>query len=179
MDDLASLASADFLAELVTIGSAKTNPWQYAELDEDSVTELQVRLHASGQPILASRIAPLLHDNSFHFMHNELVHYDVRRDNCAWNPRLSAVKLIDWNWFSLGDRTVDQNALLVNMYQGGLAMDRFKARLDQPALLWLAVYWLSNAMLPGSPSISNPVKLRSYQFDSGVAAYKLAMIRTR
>jgi hypothetical protein len=150
------------------------NPWQMCRIDQASEALLNKRLHDVNRPDIAERLKDLKSSLQFTPDSKVLVHYDVRRDNCAWNPRLETVKLIDWNWLRFGSQKIDVCALLVNAYKAGLSLKNFTDRLDYNALMWLTGYWLSSSIQPGSETMSDPAVLRSYQFDSAIAAYDLA-----
>jgi thiamine kinase-like enzyme len=109
----------------------------------------------------------------FVFRHDALVHNDVRADNCAWNPKLQTVKLVDWNWTQLGDRRIDQAATLVHAHKAGLDVTKdYASRLDTDALQWMAGFWFKSAATPIWPG--GPAHLRDFQLKSGVTALKLA-----
>lgn len=110
---------------------------------------------------------------SFVFKNDTLVHYDIRTDNCAWNPNTNAVKLIDWNWAQMGDVRIDAASMLVHVYKAGLDISRYYNRLDADALLWVAGLWLNSAATPLWSGGSEHTSLRDYQLESGVAALKL------
>lgn len=108
----------------------------------------------------------------FIFINDHLVHNDMRQDNCAWNPRLRQVKIIDWDWAQLGDRRIDIAALLVDVYKSGLNItDKFEHRLDNSALSWLANYWFKCAATPIWEGGDD--HLRDVQLQSAIAAYEL------
>ena len=151
------------------------NPWIMPDLDNEAKEILIDKLINIGINKLVSELETLRKEFSFASSDKRMVHYDVRRDNCAWHKELNEVKLIDWNWLHLGSREIDVNALLVNVYKSGLnPLMNFSSRLDRGALLWLCGYWLSSSIKPGESSMSDHVSLRSYQFDSAIAAYTLA-----
>lgn len=101
-----------------------------------------------------------------------LVHFDVRADNCAWNARHNSVKLVDWNWLTLGSRDIDLAAFLMHLYGGGFQLlPAYADRLDPAAVHWMAGFWLKSGCTPIWAGGS--VELRESQFKKGVAALEL------
>ncbi len=105
------------------------------------------------------------------FRTDTLVHYDVRADNCAWNPRTQQVKLVDWNWTQYGDVRFDSAAMLTHVQRLGLDASTSE-RLDSDALQWLAGFWFNAAATPIWPG--GPEHLRDFQLQAGVTALNLA-----
>ena len=109
----------------------------------------------------------------FVFRTDVLVHFDVRADNCAWNPHTKQVKLVDWNWTQYGDARVDFAAMLTHVQKSGLDISASQAsRLDADALQWLAGFWFNGAATPIWPG--GPEHLRDFQLQAGITALKLA-----
>lgn len=101
-----------------------------------------------------------------------LVHLDVRADNCAWNAEKNMVKLVDWNWLTVGNRGIDLAAFMVHVYTSGLDMlPDYADRLDPAALHWMAGFWLKSGCTPIWPG--GPAHLRDIQFKKGVSALEL------
>lgn len=174
MDALAALSIEQFDTESLAAYHEDTqkNQWDMPEPDTQLLIQ---KLEQLGRTELIARLPDLRQNFSLPLESPTLVHYDVRRDNAAWNASQKAIKLVDWNWLHAGSRKIDVNALLVNVYRAGLDLrPRFGERLDHPALLWLAGMWLAACVQPGAASMSNADALRQYQFESGLAAYDLA-----
>ncbi len=108
---------------------------------------------------------------NFVFKYTDLVHNDIRADNCAWNNEKREVMIVDWNWAQLGDRRVDISATLVDVALSGFDISSFYDRLDTGALHWLAGFWLKSSVQPG------PENLREFQLKSGIMALQLLRIR--
>lgn len=105
---------------------------------------------------------------NFKFRYTDLVHNDIRADNCAWNNEKGEVMIVDWNWTQLGDRRIDIAATLVDVAMSGFDISQFRNRLDGGALHWLAGYWLKSSAQP------SPENLRQFQLKSGIMALKLS-----
>lgn len=177
MDALAEVPTDTFKPKILNgdQGDVNVNPWLMPKSTSNSRKLLMDKLAEINMTELTSQLESLRKNFYFSPSDKRLVHYDVRRDNCAWNPSVGEVKLVDWNWLHLGSREIDINALLVNVFKSGLdPLINFSDRLSRDALLWLCGYWLSSSIEPGENSMSDHVSLRSYQFDSAIAAYKLA-----
>src|SRR5690606_10066678 len=94
------------------------NPWQTFANDPAAQDRLRLKLEKANKHTLATEICNdtfLKQNFTFNLPQDTLVHYDIRRDNCAWNADTKQVKIIDWNWLQLGNRDVDINALLVSV----------------------------------------------------------------
>lgn len=105
---------------------------------------------------------------NFKFKYSDLVHNDIRADNCAWNNEKKEVMIVDWNWTQLGDRRIDIAATLVDVAMSGFDISQFRNRLDEGALHWLAGFWLKSSVQPG------PENLRQFQLKSGIMALQLS-----
>lgn len=177
MDDLAGLPMTLFDDDILAgdPDDLAVNPWLMPEVTDEAKVLLQEKLRSMQLNKLADEMPRLQVNFQFNSTKKQLVHYDVRRDNCAWNPILQQVKLVDWNWLHVGSREIDINALLVNVYKSGLdPRKNFSSRVDKDALMWLCGYWLSSSIKPGTNSMTNHEALRAYQFESAIAAYQLA-----
>ena len=101
-----------------------------------------------------------------------LIHLDVRADNCAWNAEKNIVKLVDWNWLSLGNRGIDLASFLVHVYDSGLdILPDYAERLDPSAVHWMAGFWIKSGCTPIWPG--GPANLRDIQFKKGTTALEL------
>jgi len=178
MDLLASMTPADPLKEGI---DTKTifeydDGWQAFMKFPERQRALTTKLRGNNQAQLAESLDfATMAEQSNRFVLNDdsLVHNDVRGDNCAWNPKLQTVKLVDWNWAGLGDRRIDVNAVLVSAQKNGLdVMHDYADRLDVNALKWLAGFWFNGAATPIWPG--GPESLRDFQLQTGVVALDLA-----
>lgn len=178
MDNLANLdlSQADKLNFTEkTLGPAHDGWTALAESDD-----LQQALIAKLQKANHTDIIELLdfdalrEQNAQFVFGHDLVHNDVRADNCAWNPRLQKVQLVDWNWLQFGDRRIDINAMLTHVHGSGFDVTKSLAasRLHPEALIWMAGFWLKAAATPIWPG--GPAHLRTSQMESAVTAINLA-----
>ncbi len=111
--------------------------------------------------------------SQFVFRQDELVHNDIRADNCAWNATKEEVCLVDWNWTELGDRRVDLSAALVHVQKSGFnILPKYANRLDPGALHWLAGFWFNAAASPIWPG--GPAHLRDIQLSSAITSWDLS-----
>jgi len=180
MDALANIETDQFPDSFNQIRMMKEikNSWQTFSDDVDSRCQLEKRLITFDRQEIAQEICShgfLAQKFNFDFPQNTLVHYDVRSDNCAWNPVTQQVKLIDWNWIQLGNKEIDTNALLVSVAKSGYELtSTAKNRLHKNALMWLAGSWFAASIQPIDGSSSESGNLRDYQLESAIVAYELA-----
>jgi len=112
--------------------------------------------------------------SAFRVRHDELVHDDIRADNCSWNELSGEVRLVDWNWLELGDRRIDLAAMLVHVHASGFdVLPGFSSRLDAGALHWMAGFWFESTSRPIWPG--GPEKVREVQLHAGITALRLAL----
>jgi hypothetical protein len=154
---------------------ATRNGWQTL-LDSVALQQtLQTKLKEAGHTELAHSLdlpSEAERSSRFEFRTDTLVHYDVRADNCAWNPNSKEVMLVDWNWAQLGDKRMDMAAMLVNAQRGGLDVPvAYADRLDADALQWLAGFWFRGAATPIWEG--GDETLRNLQLESGVRSLRL------
>lgn len=181
MDALANIPIDSMPESITTIRMVNSigNPWQTFATDSVSQNELRLKLGRIDKQSLAEEICNdtfLKQDFYFNFPQDTLVHYDVRRDNCAWNKDSNQVKIVDWNWLQIGNRDIDINALLVSVVASSFQITpQFNNRLNRAALLWLAGSWFSASLGSIKENTSETNSLRDYQLQSAITAYELAM----
>jgi hypothetical protein len=178
IDELAGIQpSIDELSIFGTKGlSEKDDGWKTLSAQPDKQAVLEEKLKKAGHHAYMKNVdyaAMAAESALFVFKNAKLVHYDIRADNCAWNPHTNAVRLIDWNWAQIGDERIDTVSMLVHIHRAGLDISRHYDRLDAHALLWVAGLWLNAAATPLWPGGSEHTGLRDYQLESGIAALKL------
>lgn len=179
MDALASIPLTE--TEKVLFGQGMVSPgmdgWKQLAASAEKQKALIEYLQASDYKDLAMNIDILAfakEAGDFTIEANTLVHNDVRADNCAWNPKLQAVRLVDWNWLQVSDRRIDTNALLVHAYGCGFEItEKYRDCLDTGALLWLAGIWFNGVTSSSPQNTSEKSALRDYQLASGVRALQL------
>lgn len=178
MDALAAISlNSTERVQFGTEGLGKNDDgWQALEASKELQKTLLAKLCAAGHCDVAETLdstREAKRSAQFVFNQDTLVHHDVRADNCAWNQQLQTVKLVDWNWMQLGDRRIDQAAMLVHVYKAGLDITKSCAsRLDADALQWMAGFWFTSAATPIWPD--GPAHLRDFQLEAGVTAFELA-----
>ena len=181
MDSLADIKSTELPDSFTKIRMMREikNSWHLFEDDSTARTKLTAKLNASHRQDISNGIFEsdfLAQDLNFNFPQNELTHYDIRSDNCAWNNTTQQVKLIDWNWLQLGNRDIDTNSLLVSVVRSGfLVPSTMTSRLNKNALIWLAGSWFGACIDSLDDSTSESSALREYQLQSAIVAYELAM----
>jgi hypothetical protein len=109
--------------------------------------------------------------SKFVFNNDTLVHYDIRADNCAWNPSKQKVCLIDWDWAQMGDSRIDRSSLLINVSRSGYDITKFKRKLDKHATQWLAGFWLASSTKDALDSDRG--SLRKSQLETALVALNL------
>lgn len=133
------------------------------------------KLRKAGQSNLADSLniaANAKQSECYVFATNQLVHYDMRGDNCAWNPRHKEVRIVDWNWTQLGDRRLEIAAMLIHVERSGMPLTSEQLSLiDINAVQWLAGLWLNAAATPIWPG--GPEILRDVQLQAGIVALDL------
>jgi len=177
MDDLAAIPLTTQEQELFNERSVGPDDDGWLRLLKSGVK--QARLLKKLEQADAADIAKRLHferaaivSNQYAFAADTLVHQDVRGDNCAWNPQLNEVRLVDWNWLQYGDRDIDMAATLAHVAQTGCDISgEVLTRLKPDALHWVAGYWCHAAITPIWEN--GPVHLREMQLHAGIAALRL------
>lgn len=154
-------------------------PWTDGPAIPESVEGYK---HIASRALL-NNAATLVHDKQLHALYAELassrpwqgddlVHYDVRADNFAYNPTDGQGLLVDWNWLCFGSKKLDQTALLVNaQWTGYDVLFRYADRLDINSLAWFVGFWLTNATK--APDTENMKRLRPRQLECAVVAHEL------
>jgi len=155
--------------------SAHADGWRVLVTSPSKQAMLREKLRENNHLALAENLdIQALASRSMEYQFNDdtLVHHDIRADNCAWYAQGQTVKLIDWSWAQMGDRIIDQNAMLAHVYRSGFnVLEKYRSYLEVRALEWLAGFWLNASTNPPHPV--NP-HVRRYQLASGVAALELA-----
>ena len=150
--------------------------WQPLIEDVDRQAILLSKLRAAGHDELADTLdfaAMAERSAQYVFVNDSLVHNDVRADNCPWNEQVGMVKLVDWNWLQLGDRSIDLAAMLTHVQKAGFnLMPDYADRLDSDALHWMAGFWFNSATKPIWPG--GPEHLRDRQLRAGIMALELS-----
>ena len=76
-----------------------------------------------------------------------LVHQDIRADNFGYDPITKEGKLVDWNWLCLGDPSLDQTPLFINMYISGFDPYIYHPEKYDPKMLaYLVSFWLERVL---------------------------------
>jgi hypothetical protein len=181
MASLAQLGTTELPDSFTTIRMMKEikNSWQIFKDDSIARDKLISKLNICNRQDISNTIFKsdfLTQDLNFNFLQDDLTHYDIRSDNCAWNRKTQEVKLIDWNWIQLGNRDIDANALLVSVVESGSTLSSDMAsRLNKNALIWLAGSWFGACIGSVESNMSEDSSLRDYQLRSAIVAYELAL----
>jgi thiamine kinase-like enzyme len=180
MDALATIKPAKAEKELFGEKglTSNTDGWQVLKTSPGKQQKLREMLRSSGHQILADTINTEVmaqQSATYVFKDDSIVHHDVRADNCAWCAQQQMVKLTDWSWTQLGDRTIDINAMLVHVHKAGLnVLEHHANRLHPRALQWLAGFWFNAATEPPRSKAIRHMETRQYQLESGITALELA-----
>lgn len=175
LNELADIdTNQEILLKIEPVVSTLGNGWVELKNSEEKISTLRKKL------VLKNRVEILEHidkyaelTSEFDFNKEFCVHNDVRADNCPWNFKTNEIKLIDWNWFELGDRRIDLAALFVHVEQSGFPLEEKYLRiLDLEALEWLSGIWLAAASKPIWPG--GPDGLREMQLVGGIVALDLS-----
>jgi hypothetical protein len=156
---------------------------EFAFHDVDNVINRWQRLLKLGNlEIINEKLASLKTDIQFtrtqidnlHTMHDgwsfkqdTLIHEDIRADNFGYSIDNKTGKLIDWNWLTIGDESLDMTALFVHVYASGfdpyvLYPDRYDAQM----LVYLICFWLDSILVSSEKSSDREFRLRSAQAKS-------------
>ena len=162
---------ADLVADPLTL---RDHSWEILFESDELQKNLIAKLEESQAEELMTGM-PQHVERSKRFEHrtDQLVHFDIRADNCSWNAATGQVRLVDWNWIQLGDRRIDTAAILVHVHGSGFnVLPEYADRLDADALHWLAGFWFAAASRPIWPG--GPAKLRDGQLRSALIALELS-----
>jgi len=177
LDELAALPGAlDYFSQ-TTYGS---NPWRdmpdelsvYAQfLDEQSLQKVESILSNTEQRAEYARIA-----DSEPWRGTDLVHYDARADNFAYDPASNHGCFVDWNWAGLGNTAFDRTGLLVAAQLTGFdVLMNHKHRIDLNSLVWLMGFWLQRSVLQSRTEGEGAVRLRPLRVANALQAHELLM----
>ncbi len=114
---------------------------------------------------------------------DQLIHADIRHDNCAFDPQSCNLYLLDWNWAELGSGNLDRTGFLISVMlepasnlETNLNLADYQHLIDPISALALAGTWFSNCTLdPVQPG--DPLGLREFQMRNGWLAWCLANIK--
>lgn len=102
----------------------------------------------------------------------ELVHYDARADNFAYDHGSKHGCFVDWNWMSLGSTAFDRTAMLVNVQLSGFdILPDYQEQVDRSSLIWLMGFWLERAL--GPQDTEGLKRLRPRQVANALEAHRL------
>jgi len=180
----AALRALDSLAKLSTNSGTISqsgyrdvgNPWRllpessevYAEfIDSESLGSIEALLAVKER--YASHLEA---GNSEPWRGYDLVHYDARADNFAYDHESNHGCFVDWNWLSLGSTAFDRTALLVNVELSGFdVLKKYGHHIDIDSLVWQAGFWLWRAT--GPRDTPDRKLLRPKQVANALQAYLL------
>ncbi len=148
------------------------NPWQVHDYTVDTYKWVE-----KSYPGSHKKLQELLHDEVFvkrctelaahdPWQGNDLVHFDARSDNFAYNENEDRGVLVDWNWASLGNATFDINGMLINVQKSGLdVVGHFQENLDLASLAWILGFWIMALYdkIDFNPSLQG---MRTHQIES-------------
>ena len=131
--------------------------WQeLADLLTDSSLRLEYAQAAEGRP----------------WYGDDLVHYDARADNFAYDHSSKHGCFVDWNWMSLGNSAFDRTAMLVNVQLSGFdVLPDYHDQVDRNSLIWLMGFWLERAL--GPQETEGQQRLRPRQVANALQAHQL------
>jgi hypothetical protein len=104
----------------------------------------------------------------------DLVHYDARADNFAYDPVAKLGCFVDWNWIGLGNTAFDHTALLVLVQLTGFdILPAYKQRIDRDSLVWLMGFWLQRGAVQSRTEGEGRERLRQLRVANALQAYDL------
>ena len=143
--------------------SEENGGWRTLAESIDEQAAVRKKLAIAGHESFANMIdfdAMADWEAGFSFDQGQLVHYDVRSYNCAWNEAQEAVKLVDFDWAMPGDQRVAFAMCLADAHSPGLDVRKqHRSRLDPDALTWAAGYWLKGTLKPNIDPANNDFKI--------------------
>ena len=177
LDELASLPGATDYFTQTTYGS---NPWRdmpddlsvYAQfLDEQSLHKVELILSDTEQRNEYARIA-----DSEPWRGTDVVHYDARADNFAYDPITNHGCFVDWNWAGLGNTAFDRTGLLVAAQLTGFdVLLNHKDRIDRDSLVWLMGFWLQRGAGQSRTEGEGRERLRPLRVANALQAHELLL----
>lgn len=149
MDNLLRLGDGSIPSELrQPLLTQDEDGWRRLAGSPQLARALSIKLEGAGAAIGALD-AHVQRSAEFLLRSDDLVHLDVRTDNCAWHADRNEVRLVDWNWLHKGDRRIDLAATPTMVSCSGFdVLPEMGGRLDAGALHWMAGYWLERASHP-------------------------------
>lgn len=103
----------------------------------------------------------------------DLVHFDARSDNFAYDPAAKTGMLVDWNWACIGSKVFDKTVMLVSVHKTGYdVFGDCPDQLDAASLAWIAGFWLMALYGKDDTSLH---ELRTHQVESMLVA--IGMLR--
>jgi hypothetical protein len=153
-----------------------SNPWRALPsesspfrsfLDDDSFQAVEAIINDPG--ICAEYLAA---GDTEPWRGTDLVHYDVRADNFAYDSASGIGLLVDWNWAGLGNTSFDRTYLLVTIQAAGYdILPRYRQHLDRNSIIWLMGFWLERSLLVHESPARR--QLRPMRIANVIAARKL------
>ena len=139
-------------------------------LDGDNLVKVNQKLSKLGFNINFSREQIKLYQErhkSWSLKKDVLVHQDVRADNFGYDPITKEGKLVDWNWLSVGDASLDTTPLFVSMYKDGFdAYEYHPEKYDEKMIIYLVGFWLASILHGDEDSSDREWRMRETQADS-------------
>lgn len=176
LEALAALANLPNAEAYFTVSSYDSNPWKrlpdsaevFASfIDEESVKAVDAIL--ANKDLHARYIA--IADKE-PWQGTDLVHYDARADNFAYDHASRHGCFVDWNWAGLGSAAFDRTALLVNVQLAGFdILPLYHDQVDRDSLIWLMGFWLERAT--GPQNTEGLKRLRPRQVANALQANQL------
>lgn len=175
LDNLAHLSGATDYFTQTTYGN---NPWcdmpddleVYAQfLDEQSLQKVESILSNTEQRAEYARISDIEP-----WRGTDLVHYDARADNFAYDPVSDHGCFVDWNWAGLGNTAFDRTGLLVAAQLTGFdVLSKYKDRIDRDSLIWLMGFWLQRGARQSRTKGEGGERLQPLRVANALQAYEL------
>ena len=115
----------------------------------------------------------IMHDG-WSFKQDTLIHEDIRADNFGYSIEHYSGKLVDWNWLTIGDESLDMTALFVHVYASGFdPYVLYPERYDAQMLVYLICFWLDSILAGNEKSSDREYRLRLAQAKSVKVCFEL------
>jgi hypothetical protein len=175
LDELARLPGAqDFFVQSPYEG----NPWRDLPADESAYASfLDDKSLQKVRQILADkdrRAEYTLIADSEPWRGTDLVHYDARADNFAYDAATGHGYFVDWNWAGLGSTAFDHTGLLVVVQLAGFdILPNYRYRIDRNSLVWLMGFWLQRGASQSRTGGEGRIRLQPLRVANALQAHEL------
>lgn len=173
MEALATLTPQAQANRLFERDEPEPNYWRLLLADQAKLQSLSERFPDTINPAVVAGYADQL--DAYQPATSTLIHNDVRSDNLAYDPVRHIVKMIDWNWTTLGNQADDMVAFLVSVQRSGFdVLAQHADKMDYQAALFCAGFWFHEGSKSPPADVAKAESLREHQLDSALVALQFS-----